>query len=140
MIRIIKSMATVRKIYGKNVENYSKCCSVAIRSPLTVTSRLLFLGLSVFILFYNFEVCTCRSVIICLATCQSELRLLAVLIYSALVARFLEKPDFLFFSRWVSLSICHPDFQMGNMFLKRNDVTNNHHAFNCSAPANALQW
>jgi hypothetical protein len=27
MIRIIKSVATVRKIYGKNVENYSECCS-----------------------------------------------------------------------------------------------------------------
>jgi hypothetical protein len=27
MIWIIKSVATVRKIYGKNVENHSKCCS-----------------------------------------------------------------------------------------------------------------
>ncbi len=27
MIWVIKSVATVRKIYGKNVKNYSKCCS-----------------------------------------------------------------------------------------------------------------
>jgi hypothetical protein len=63
MIGVIKSVATVRKIYGKNVKNYSKCSSVYDSSTkkfpdVQVTTDCQGLSLTRLALIYMYKILT----------------------------------------------------------------------------------